>query len=576
MIGSHFTKSLATVRGCALHGALVAFMLIPHMALAQAPRPELTAAEAAQVTPELLQLVEAVGLSLMEKSCGLGKKCEFLAPKDGAAHSTLLRVAAPDYGDGISSLAGQSRLSAREISNIVLSQPRPVPSGKKASDLVWQWGQFIDHDIDLTEGHNPPEAANISVPTGDPFFDPSSTGTAVIGFNRSIYDPATGTDPSNPRQQINEISALIDGTNIYGEDPARTQALRTLDGTGRLKTSPGGFLPYNVDGFPNAQPDGADPADFFLSGDVRANEQLGLTVMHTLWMREHNRCANAVRLMFPHLSGDEVFEVARATVVAEVQAITYSEFLPVLLGKNALDSYTGYDPSVDPGIANVFSTALYRLGHTMLSSTILRLDPNGNPIPEGHLPLRDAFFTPDTLINEGGLEPILKGQASQVMQRIDSMVVDDIRNFLFGPPGAGGFDLASLNIQRGRDHGLPDYNTFRIAYGLTPVLSFADISSDPVVQNRLATAYTNVNDIDVWVGALAEDPVPGALVGELLFAGLKDQFERLRDGDPNYYGNILPPAAQFLLKTQKLSVVIARNTNLRLFRDLQLNAFKVP
>jgi hypothetical protein len=211
----------------------------------------------------------------------------------------------------------------------------------------------------------------------------------------------------------------------------------------------------------------------------------------------------------------------------------------------------------------------------MLSSTILRLNADGTPIFEGPLPLRDAFFTPQTLVNEGGLEPILKGMASQVMQRIDSQIVDDVRNFLFGPPGAGGLDLGALNVQRGRDHGLPDYNTFRIYFGLSPVTSFADISSDPVVQYRLQQAYTNVNNIDAWVGALAEDHLSrDILVGELLFAVLKTQFQNLRDGDPDWYQNILSTSSQRALEKQTLAKVIARNTSLDR-KDLQANVFVV-
>jgi hypothetical protein len=523
---------------------------------------------------ELRSLVESVApdMIMSGRTQELGTKS---LPVGGTgAPSQLLRIAQPDYGDGVSSLAGQSRLSPREISNIVVSQTAFVLSPKNASDVVWQWGQFVDHDVDLTEGAFPAELAPIPVPLGDPFFDPFNTGTQIIPLARSQFDPTTGTGPGNPRQQVNVLSGVIDATNVYGQEESRTLALRTLDGTGRLKTSPGNLLPFNVDGLPNAQPGGADPADFFLAGDIRSNEQVALTAMHTLWVREHNLVANITRALFPFLSGDQIFEVARQTVITEMQVITFKEFLPLLLGKNAIASYTGFDSNVNPGIANVFSTALYRLGHTMLSPQIQLLDRHGNPVAPGPLSLSDAFFTPQTLIDVG-VGPFMKGLSSQVMQRIDSMIVDDVRNFLFGPPGAGGFDLASLNIQRGREHGLPDYNTFRIAYGLTPVASFADISSDPVVQSRLATAYTSVDEIDVWVGALAEDPVPGALVGELLLAGLKDQFERLRDGDPNWYRNVLPPLGAFLAETQTLAKVIARNTDLRL-SDLQRNVFIVP
>ena len=531
---------------------------------------------------EVLALVETIANEALDDRGAPGRAdatdpTNLSYPVGGTgAPALLLRIAPNAYDDGISTLAGQSRLSPREISNLVADQPGPVFSQNNASDMMWQWGQFVDHDIDLTEGNDPIEPAPISVPLGDPFFDPFFTGTQIIPLNRSIYDPTTGTDPANPRQQVNEISGPIDGTNVYGQDPARTLALRTLDGTGRLKTSAGNLLPYNVDGLPNAMPGGADPADFFLAGDIRANEQLGLTSMHTLWVREHNLIADATRTLLPWLSGDQIFEIARQTVITELQVITYREFLPVLLGSGAISPYTGFDPSVNPGIATEFSTALFRLGHTMLSPMIQRLEADGTAIPEGPIALRDAFFTPETLVDEGGIDPILKGLSSQVMQRIDNMVIDDLRNFLFGPPGAGGLDLASLNIQRGRDHGIPDYNTVRIHYGLAPAASFADVSSDPVVQSRLAAAYTSVDDIDLWVGAISEDPVgPNALVGELLLAGLSEQFERLRDGDPNWYQNVLPYFAQRLAETQTLSKVIARNTTLRR-RDLQRNVFIVP
>ncbi len=533
-----------------------------------------------EVSPDVTALIELIvnnssDLGVNTPTGNFGKSLPYPVGGTGAPVQ-LLRIAPADYDDGASTLAGQSRLSAREISNIVVAQPGPVFSQKNASDLVWQWGQFVDHDVDLTEGHNPVEPAPISVPFGDPAFDPFFTGTQIIPLNRSIYDPTTGTGPSNPRQQVNEISGPIDGTNVYGQDPARTLALRTLDGSGRLKTSAGNLLPFNVDGLPNAAPSGSDPADFFVAGDVRSNEQLALTAMHTLWVREHNLIADTTRFLFPWLSGDQIFEIARRAVITELQVITFNEFLPVLLGGGSIAPYAGYDPSVNPGIATEFSTALFRLGHTMLSPTILRLEADGTPIPEGPLSLRDAFFTPDTLITEGGIDPILKGLSSQVMQRIDNMVIDDLRNFLFGPPGAGGLDLASLNIQRGRDHGLPDYNTARIHYGLAPVLSFADISSDPEVQTRLAAAYSSVDDIDLWIGAISEDPVgPGSLVGETLFTGLKEQFERLRDGDPNWYQNVLPYLAQLVAETQTLEKVIARNTTLRR-SDLQNNVFIVP
>lgn len=485
----------------------------------------------------------------------------------------LRRLMPPAYEDGISQMGVFGRRSPREISNIVVSQSGLIPSGKRASDLVWQWGQFLDHDMDLTEPDEAnPEHADIEVPLGDPFFDPLGEGGKVIPFSRSIFDPATGSGLDNPRQQMNTITDFIDASNVYGSDAVRLDALRANDGTGRLKVSAGDLLPFNTFGLPNAG--GANRTDLFLAGDIRVNEQMGLAAMHTLWVREHNYWADRIRQRNKHLTGDEVFEAAREMVAFEMQSITFNEFLPLLLGDDALPPYTGHDPNLDPRISSVFSTALYRLGHTMLSPMILRLDGDGNPIPEGHLALRDAFFQPQRLM-ESGIEPFLKGMASQVMQRIDHMIVDDVRNFLFGPPGAGGLDLASLNIQRGRDHGLPDYNSVRIALGLTPAASFADVSSDPTVQARLAAAYLDVNEIDPWVGALSEDHVPGALVGDLLLTGLLEQFVRLRDGDPNWYQNRLSHSAAKQIEKQTLSEVIKRNTGLK-NKHLQRHAFQVP
>ncbi|BDX07915.1 peroxidase family protein [Planctobacterium marinum] len=491
-------------------------------------------------------------------------------PEWGKAHIQLQRYTAADYSDGISSLAGENRPSAREISNLVFAQNHDVPNAKMVTDFMWQWGQFLDHDIDLTDGIDPEEPANINVPTGDVFFDPQATGIAQISLNRSLYDVETGTGFDNPRQQVNEISAWIDASNVYGSSTERANALRTLDGTGRLKTSEGNLLPFNDEGLANA---GGTSAALFLAGDVRANEQVGLATMHTLFVREHNRQIERIKRDNPDLSGEELYQQARAIVAAQMQVITYNEFLPLLLGRDALPRYHGYNPEIDASIANEFSTGAYRLGHSLLSPQLLRLDENGEEIEAGHLSLRDAFFRPSEIINEG-LEPVLRGLATQICQSIDNYVIDDVRNFLFGAPGAGGFDLVSLNIQRGRDHGLSGYNQTRLALGLSPVSEFTDVSSDPLVSSALADAYETVDDIDLWVGGLAEDHHQDAMVGELFFHILRRQFLSLRDGDRFWYQNIMSERQANRIEETRLSDIIRRNTDVG--RELQRNVFLSP
>ncbi len=471
----------------------------------------------------------------------------------------LLRLMPAAFGDGFASPSGAARVSARQVSNLCCAQTTDMPDAAGRTNFVWVWGQFIDHDIILTRGGA--ESMPVAVPTGDPFFDPTSTGTAQIGFRRSAFDAGTGTDPTNQRTHRNALTAFLDGSMVYGSDTTRAAALRTFSG-GKLKTSAGNLPPLNTAGLEVDNPTPADPTTFFLCGDIRANEHLALSSMHTLFIREHNRLAELFAAADPTLDDEAIYQKARKRVGALIQVITYNEFLPALLGTNALAPYQGYNPSVDPGIDQVFSTAAFRIGHTMVSSTLLRLDANGNPIAQGNLPIKDGFFTPNRLITEGGIDPILRGLAASNMQTIDTHLVDDLRNFLFGPPGAGGFDLASLNIQRGRDHGLPDYNSIRVHFGLSAATTYADLTSDVALQQKLAMAFPDINDIDPWLGLLAEDHVPGGAVGPTMRQILIDQFQRLRDGDRFFYRNDLSLASELpILEATRLSDIIRRNSD---------------
>jgi hypothetical protein len=216
---------------------------------------------------------------------------------------------------------------------------------------VWQWGQFLDHDIDLTPTSDPVDLFDIAVPAGDPFFDPEGTGAQSISLNRSLAVFVDGV-----REQLNLNTAYIDASQVYGSSEELALALRTLDGTGRLTSSAGDLLPMNLEGDPSVV-EGGFPS--FYAGDERAMEQVGLTVMHTLFMREPNYWAARVREAVPGLDDEGIYQRARAMVAAEMQCITYNEFLPVLLGEDALDPYEGYQPDMDATISNEFATATY-------------------------------------------------------------------------------------------------------------------------------------------------------------------------------------------------------------------------
>ena len=362
---------------------------------------------------------------------------------------------------------------------------------------------------------------------------------------------------------------------VYGSDEVRADFLRTNDGTGKLKTSAGDLMPFNTAGLPND--DDSSNTSFFLAGDVRANEQVGLTAVHTLFVREHNRLAEEIAADDPGLSGDEIYEKARKIVGAQIQVITYNEFLPLLLGEGVLEPYSGYDDTVNASVSNEFAHAAFRVGHTMLSPDLQRINNDGTS--PGSLALRDSFFDTQPILDEG-IDSLLLGLASQKAQNVDRMIIDDVRNFLFGPPGSGGFDLASLNIQRGRDHGLPSYNDVRIGLGLGGYTSFAQITSDVSVQNALASVYDTVDDIDLWIGGLAEDHINGGLLGEVFSEIIADQFRRSRDGDRFFYlseehfdhiASIVPD-----IESTTLSDVIRRNSSITNIQDDAFVVSKVP
>ena len=471
-------------------------------------------------------------------------------PEWGATHQELLRLSPINFADGI----GEMRTdlpNAREISNAVAAETGDEPAQNQAlaSDFLWAWGQFIDHDLDLTEAGTT-EQAPIFAPIGDPEFDPEGDGGGIIAFTRvdSLHD-----DPDAPRTYANEITAFLDAGMIYGSS-AETQA--ALRGDGGYMLMDGGYL---------VETDGG-----VLAGDVRAAENVALTTMHTLFALEHNRLVTELAEAHPDWSSDDLFNAARMRVEAIVQAITYNEFLPIIVGEDAIADYRGYDASVNPGISVEFSTAAFRFGHSLLSASIQRLEENGESIEAGALSLRDAFFNPSEIRDNGGIDPILRGLADQTASALDTMIVDDVRSFLFGG-GSVGLDLASLNIQRGRDLGVASYNDLREALGFDRAEDFADITSDADLAARLASVYESVDQVDAWVGGLAEDAYGDGLLGQTFATIIIDQFERVRDGDPYWsQAGALSRGEVNELWDTTLADVIVRNTDID---DIQSNVF---
>ncbi len=496
-------------------------------------------------------------------------------PDWGAAGTKVVVRTPLTYEDGISLPAGHSRPNPRHISNEIFAQTTPKNDPLNLSAYAWGWGQFIDHDITLSPD-NAEEPMDISVPSYDAFFDPAGTGEAIIPMHRSDYNRQTGTSTTNPRIHMNGITSYIDASAVYGSDAQRANWLRTFV-DGKLKTSDGNLLPYNTvsgQAYDNTDPQAPEMAmpfphvdRFFVAGDVRANENPLLISLHTIFVREHNRLAQQLLTEHQDWTDEMIYQRARKLVGALMEAIVYEEWLPTL-GMD-LSSYRGYDPAINPGIMNVFTAAAYRYGHSTIGSTIPRMDNNRLTMPEGDMQLRDAFFNPVAINQVGGIEPYLMGMSTVVEQDFDCHVIDDLRNFLFGPPGAGGLDLAALNINRGRDRGLADYNTIRTHFGLPAISSFAAISTDPLLNQSFANVYQDINEIDPWAGILAEDHLHGALFGPTAMHIISHQFEALRSGDRFYYENdsAFTDSEIDAIKGTRLSEIIMRNSEISFLQE---------
>lgn len=236
----------------------------------------------------------------------------------------------------------------------------------------------------------------------------------------------------------------------------------------------------------------------FQAGDHRANEQLGLLAMHTLWLREHNRVAGQLLAVNPHWDSDTVYHEARKVVGAVIQHITYQHWLPKLLGDSAMrrliGPYAGYDPNVDPRTSNEFAGAAFRFGHSLVQPLLARLNESYQPIAAGNLPLHRAFFAPFRLVEEGGVDPIVRGLIGLAAKRTrpGEVMNSELTERLFALAHDVAQDLAAFNVQRGRDHALRSYNDYRRHCGLSMAYTFDEFRAeirDRDVRRKLEDIY---------------------------------------------------------------------------------------
>ncbi|XP_072031526.1 uncharacterized protein [Amphiura filiformis] len=485
----------------------------------------------------------------------------------GASEIPFKRLLDPIYEDGRNTPVGWDpnrryndyRLpNAREVSQEIMSTQR-ITQNPSLTDLMMVWGQYLDHDIDHIPKTNSlcTEGCTQKSPYCFPVFAPENDPRLRVGDCIPVTRSTRVCDVE-PRQQLNSITSYIDAGVKYGSTEDRALALRdltnenghmkegvTVDAYGRQSKR---LLPYNVDNFPqgcNRPRTDTTGTTCFFSGDVRANEHLGLIALHTVWNREHNRIADELKSINPQWNGETLYQEARKIVGALHQMITYEYWLPKTVGSKGIEMlgrYYGYRPNVDASVSISFATATFRFGHAQISPTVIRLGSDFHEAPYGNLPLHETAFCPAKLVYEGSTDPLLRGMYGTSLKNIDpqTIMTEEITESLFGLTRDVALDLASLNIQRGRDHGLPGYNEWRRFCNLPVAYSFDDLAgeiSDPNIRQKLQDLYGHPSNIDLFVGGLAEDPWYDSLVGPTFTCLIVDQFKRLRDGDRFWYEN---------------------------------------
>ena len=510
-------------------------------------------------------------------------------PLFGASGTNFRRLIPGQYEDGISSLRGQLQQSERAAAVLGIGPFLPPnPSARLISSTVvrnisqdeipfthilMQWGQFLDHDLDLgpeleeeCEGCTETEiCAPIPVPDGDETFGLGTPNDGdCLPLRRSLPScPVDRPLSFSPREQINDLTSFIDGSMVYGSNEMVGSAVRESR-DGLLRTGPN--FPGNQPSLPvDTEKIVACPnrMDCFLCGDVRCNEQVSLTIMHTIWLREHNRCARELGRINPQWGDERLFQECRRIVGALIQKITYEDYLPKVLGPKAFDifigPYPGYDPEVDPGVPNSFATAAYRYGHSLIRPQFDRLDANFSPLGIGPLNLVDAFFNPDQFRISMGTDPIARGWVSVNSRRMDEFMNSVLTNQLFQTSISPGMDLASLNLQRGRGHGLPPYPIWRNfcnrIFGITSQFE------NELTLVRFLQVYGSIDTLDLWIGGLAEERLPESLLGATFNCLFGLTFNAVRNGDRFYYEKpgVFPPNQLAEIRKHTLSRVLCDN-----------------
>jgi Animal haem peroxidase len=468
-------------------------------------------------------------------------------PKEGAARTRFLRNV------DLSATCPDPKLlepNPREISLELLTRPigddgQPIVQEVPFLNLLAaSWIQFMNHDW-INHGDTDPNAF-IRVPLSDN--DPASHRylKTELAIGKTQADP-TRNDPEEPActSSINEVTHWWDGSQIYGSDQATQNRLRSRK-MGKLKLGEDGRLPV-------------EPGTEVEDTGFRRNWWVGLTMLHTLFVREHNAICDMLYKAYPELQNDDnlLFNVARlinAAVMAKIHSI---EWTPAILPNQALD--TGLNSNWyglltyllckgkarktlsevnirNPEIGGIVGNPINNHGCVFgLSEEFVEVYRLHSLLPETlqlqHRGRKDLKHVPLTKTRQHGSVEITDEYAMSDLfysfgsQHPGALVLNNFPRFMqeLSVPGNAFLDMGTVDIVRARERGVPRYNEFRRQLGLNPIKSFDELTDCPNLRRKLKSVYggdnpENIEDLDLLIGTLAEGHRPNGFgFGETVF-----------------------------------------------------------
>jgi peroxidase len=408
--------------------------------------------------------------------------------------------------------------------------------------LFLLFGQLIKHDTgskQISQNVEPRGircCAHLNKHQLSPSLTHSSCLPIVISRSDTFYSPKNvrcmdfvrsnivSNDPHRVKvgEQLNRVTAYLDLSVIYGSDAAKLARMRSFNG-GRFKTNPGNVLPTDN--------------GTYCSGDMRASQTKFFTVVQSLFVRSHNEIADKLAVVNPGWDEERLFQEARRANIAVYQRLLYKEWLPLLIGEEAarrLDNIV-FNPDTDASTLNEFSNAAFRFMHSFLPS---------------EFELRDKVMkvkrvsTSDALIEDENVTSYENTLRGLIHQNISTGgYSSEILNKLFKNDEGVGLDLLSIDILRGRDHGIPPYHRYRKYCDVKPFQFkvFNDLA--PWIQRssivQLRQTYKTVYDIDLLVGGALEEIEEGAggVLGPTFKCLALEQFYRWKAGDFYFYNH---------------------------------------